>query len=682
MTAVLDKPTAAAQAALPPQSHWLWVMCLIGVDYFSTLAYQPSITFEVAGSLGPPATVVVVLLTLFGAVPVYCYVAGRSPHGQGSIALFERLLRGWRGKTVILLLLGFAATDFVMTKTLSLADAAEHVIHNDAPHWQHWLDGLVRHTGELIADSLGQSAADYFDRQMIVTILLGVVYFIFWAILRRGFNRQAIRIAVAVVAVYMVLTAVIIGSGLAYLTRHPERFQAFVDQITGGSWRGAGRPITGDDFWGLAILCLLFFPQLSLGLSGFEMSLVVMPQVRGKSGDDPARPRGRIRNTRKLLVLAAVIMSVFLLSSVMVTNTLINSAALRASGPANNRALAYLAHGGWLVTGETADQMNPLFGHLFGTLYDLSTIVILCLAGTSVITGLQTLLPRYLLRFGMELKWMDRWGLLLGLFAVVNLAVTLWFRASVMEQRGAYATGVLVLITSACFVTVINRWRDRPHFLLWRIPWYFGLITLVFLTTAIYLIVTNPSGLLIAGGFIVVIVACSVFSRAFRNRELRTEAFEFKDELSKLLWDSMKHFEFPVLVPHRPGRRERDAKERSIRQEHQLAADIDIVFIETEISDASDFYQKPLLEVSREANRFVVRVSRCVSAAHAIAAVALELSKAGKPPALHFGWSEMSLLEATLSYLVFGEGNVPWRVRELILREQPDPERRPRVIIG
>src|SRR2546425_13166094 len=101
-------------ASKTPQYFWLWVMCLLGVDYFSTLAYQPSIAFQVAGRLAPLATVVVVLVTLFCALPVYFYVAGKSAHGQGSIALLERLVHGWRGKTLIRGLLGFAATDFVM----------------------------------------------------------------------------------------------------------------------------------------------------------------------------------------------------------------------------------------------------------------------------------------------------------------------------------------------------------------------------------------------------------------------------------------------------------------------------------------------------------------------------------------------------------------------------------------
>src|SRR5437899_7951267 len=103
----------------PLQTSWLLILGLIGVDYFSSLAYQPSIAFQAAGTAAPLATVVVVLVTFLGALPVYWYVAGRSPHGQGAIGLLERTVHGWFGKLLIVILLGFAATDFVITKTLS-----------------------------------------------------------------------------------------------------------------------------------------------------------------------------------------------------------------------------------------------------------------------------------------------------------------------------------------------------------------------------------------------------------------------------------------------------------------------------------------------------------------------------------------------------------------------------------
>ena len=125
--------------------YWLWVLCLLGLDYFSTLAYQPSITSHETARLGPLATAVVILVTLFGVLPVYCYLAGRSPGGQGSLGIVESLIRGWRGKTLVLILLGFAATDFTMLKSLSLADAAQHLIRSDDAAWQdktqgdHWL---------------------------------------------------------------------------------------------------------------------------------------------------------------------------------------------------------------------------------------------------------------------------------------------------------------------------------------------------------------------------------------------------------------------------------------------------------------------------------------------------------------------------------------------------------------
>jgi hypothetical protein len=663
-------------------SHWLWVLCLLGVDYFSTLAYQPSLTFEAAGLLGPFATVVVVLVTLLGALPIYLYVARHSPHGEGSIALLERVLHGWVGKTLILVLLGFAATDFVMLKTISLADAAEHVLHNVTLAQEHQLQTAAERAREVSREYLGDAFADYFTEQLAATILLGIIGFVFWFLLRQGFNRNVISVAVPLVGLYLLLNAIVIGAGVWYLADNPERLTDWLERVQQGEWEIRGLGWEGSGWGTVILLSFLFLPQLALGLSGFEMSMIVMPQVKGQPGEDLRHTKGRIRNTRKLLVTAALLMSVYLLGAVLVTTLLIPASQFGPGGQATNRALAYLAGGGALADGPGPATLGPLFGPAFAAVYDLCTVVLLSLAGTSIMTALATLLPRFLLRFGMELRWANRWGLLFLWFALINLAVTLWFRASVQEQRGAYTTGVLALILSACVVSYLDRKRPghgRPGR---GLATYYGVVTLLFLVTLLVVIFSYPSGVLIAACFIGTILASSVVSRALRTHELRTIGFEFADEHSKFLWDSLVLADFPVLVPHRPGRHEREHKEACIRRDHQLSPDAEIVFLEVQVDDPSNFYQKLVIEVFQEGQNFVIKVTRCVSVAHAVAAVALEMSRHSKPPGLHFGWSELDLLAASWSYLAFGEGNVPWKVRELIREAEPDPARQPRVIIG
>lgn len=660
-----------AAAANHHKSFWLWVMCLTGVDYFSTLGYQPSIAYEAAGLLAPCATVVLVLVTLFGALPVYSHVASKSPNGQGSIQMLERLMRGWTGKIVVLSLLGFAATDFVITKTLSAADAAEHLLHN--PIW-------MEHTPAFMTQwtPTGQRMV----LTMAMLVLLGASFM-------RGF-REVIGMAVVIVGIYLFLNLIVIGSGLAYLVAHQNLVHEWIGHLKAGptQWHiehTEHLPIVEGVFASIALVSVLIFPKLALGLSGFETGVAVMPLIKGDDDDTPQNPQGRIRNARKLLLTAAVIMSLCLLGSSLVTSMLITHEDLHVGGPAKDRALAYIAHG---QAHDDHDpniklNINPLFGPVFGTVYDIATIVILGFAGASAMAGLLALVPRYLPRYGMAPEWARVTHLLVLVFTAINLLVTWIFEADVSAQGGAYATGVLVLMSSACIATVIDEFRSRAgRFFLFRVPYFYLIICGVFLYTTSANMIERPDGIKIAACFIAAVLVLSFASRLSRSTELRFEGFEFTDPTSRFLWDSLKHLEFPVLVPHRPGRQSLESKEQGIREQHRLPPEVPIVFVEAELGDPSEFGHHPLMEVIEQEGKFIIRIKRCASIAHAVAAAALELSKFGKPPEIHFGWSDESPLAASFSFLLFGEGNVPWMVRALINKVQPDPERQPRVVIG
>jgi hypothetical protein len=668
------------------QAAWGGVLCVVALDYLSTLAYQPSIAFHAAGLLAPLATVVVVLVTLLAALPVYLYVAGRSPHGGGAVALLERLVPGWRGKLLILILLGFTATDFVFTRTFSAAAAAEHLIHNPQPDWQAGLDRLAQWCGEY-GTTIDTPFADWLrrhaDKQLAATLVLLLLTSLLAVLFFRGFTRGMLRFAVLVVAVYLVMNAVVLASGITYLARHPDIIADWWARVLAGDWLTSASPHSPQSTWSLTAAALGQFPKLALGLSGFELTMIVMPLIRRGPGDDPRYPRGRIWATRKMLFVAALLGSVALIASATVTSLLVPPEAFSVDGRAAHRALAYLAHGGQIAGGEPGAALNPAFGLAFGTAYDFSAVAILCLAGMSVGIGLRDHVPPYLHRLGMELNWSAYLGTLIYLFAAIKLVVTVYFRADLEAQRFAYATAVLALLTAAGAASAMDRWASRPAVPRWRrVPWVFGSIAIGFAAATLAAIWSQPAGLRIASLFILAIVLTSMVSRALRSTELRFNGFEYVDDSSRFLWDSLRTMDFPVLVPHRPGQMSLAAKEANIREYHRLPPDVPVVFVEVTLGDPSGFDCLPLLEVTQEDGRFTIRVERGTSIPHVLAAVALEMSKASIPPEIHFGWSEERPLTANLHFVLFGHGNVPWMVHYLLGRSESDAARRPRVIIG
>ena len=588
-------------AGAKPHVHttaWWKVMCLTGVDYFSTLAYQPSIAFLAAGALSPIATLVLVLLTLFGALPMYKRVAQMSPHGQGSILILEELFPRWKGKVIVLCLLGFAATDFVITITLSAADASAHLIQN--PLTPAWL-----------------------DHPEIVTLLLLVVL---GGIFLRGFG-EAITLAVGLVCIYMALNVVVISSGLREIFAHPE----LVTQWKAALFVRHGNPMM------MGAMAVILFPKLALGLSGFETGVAVMPLVRGDATDTEEKPAGRIRNTKKLLSTAALIMSAMLLSSSFVTAVLIPADNFLPGHPADGRALAFLAH--------------ERFGSLFGTIYDASTISILWFAGASALAGLLNLIPRYLPRYGMAPEWARANRPLVLIITGITLVVTIIFKASVDAQGGAYATGVLVLMSSAALAVAITAWRQSHR---WAV---FISITVVFAYTTVTNVFERPEGIKIASLFIATIIVMSLVSRALRSTELRVHGI-MPDEMAMSFIESINpRGEGIRIIANRPGRgdaSEYAAKLAEARQTHHLPENDPLLFLEVRPGDTSNFSEFLQIEGKRVGP---YRILACQSAAipNAIAALLLYMrDRTGQIPHVYFGWTEGNPITYLLKFLAFG----------------------------
>src|SRR6476646_5471426 len=504
-----------APEATHKRHSWWRVMCLTGVDYFSTLGYQPGIAALAAGLLSPFATIVLIVLTLLGALPVYRRVARESPRGEGSIAMLERHLPKWAGKVFVLVLLGFAATDFLITMTLSAADATAHLVENP-----------------FVPES-------WSNHTMLITLILLALLA---AVFLRGFT-EAIGIAVVLVGVYLTLNLVVVAVGLEHVITAP----AVVPDWTSALTTNYASP------WVMVGIALLVFPKLALGLSGFETGVAVMPQVMGDPGDTEDAPHGRIRGTRQLLLTAAVIMSCFLIASSVITTLLIPQPEFEQGGSANGRALAYLAH--------------EYLGNGFGTVYDVSTIFILWFAGASAMAGLLNLVPRYLPRYGMAPEWTKSTRPLVLLFTAITFFITLIFSANVEAQGGAYATGVLVLMTSAAVAVTLLVRKDRTQFV------GFGVITLVFVYTTIVNIIERPDGVKIASWFILTIIGTSMVSRVMRSTELRVHAVEPDEIALRFIREAAST---PVrIIANRPDTglpEEYEHKLRDARESHHLPA--------------------------------------------------------------------------------------------------------------
>jgi len=603
-----------------PHSWWK-VMCLTGVDYFSTLGYQPGIAALAAGVLSPIATLVLVLVTLLGALPVYRRVAVDSPNGEGSIAMLVKLLSFWKGKLFVLVLLGFAATDFIITITLSAADATAHIDEN--PFWPSSFRG----------------------HEVIVTLVLVALL---GGIFLKGFT-EAIGIAVGLVGVYLTLNVVVIADGLWKVITHPSVIGNWTDALT----TAHGNPLA------MVGIALLVFPKLALGLSGFETGVAVMPHIKG---DLP----GRIRGAKQLLTVAAGIMSVFLITSSLVATWLIPQSAFEPGGPANGRALAYLAH--------------ENLGSAFGTVYDLSTIAILWFAGASAMAGLLNLVPRYLPKFGMAPAWSRAVRPLVLVFTGTAFLITVVFNADVDAQGGAYATGVLVLITSAATAVTLSARRKKQKGRMIA----FAVISLIFVYTTLANVYERPDGVKIAACFIAAILVVSFLSRLYRAFELRVTQIDADERALGFLREcGRRQIRLVANEPDNRDAREYSEKIAQILADNDMTDDRDVLFVEVKVVDASDFETD--LHVRGEVlhHRYRVLSLESSSVPSALAALLLWIrDTTHRRPHIYFEWTEGNPVANVVRYLIFGQGEVAPVTREILRQAEPDRQRRPHVHVG
>jgi len=621
----------AAQAVGKTHSWWQ-VMCLTGVDYFSSLGYQPAIAAVAAGLLSPLATVVLVLVTLLGALPVYRRVARESFRGSGSIAMLERLLPWWTGKIAVLVLLGFAITDFIITITLSTSDAAAHVTAN--PIMPEWLQSQQL----LIA--------------LVLVLLLGIVFL-------KGFT-EAIGIAVVLVVLFMSLNAVVVGVSLARVVSRP---------VVVTDWWAALSQQHADPFLAIGI-AILVFPKLALGLSGFETGVDVIPQITGSPGDTPGNPRGRIRGAQRLLTTAAIIMSVFLLLSSVVTTLLIPQKDFAPGGPANGTALSYLAH----------DFLGPVFG----TVYDVSTIAILWFAGASAMAGLIDLVPRYLPKYGMSPQWARATRPLVLVFTALAIVIIIVFQASVDAQGGAYGTGVLAVITSAAVAVTISAIRGKQR---WR-SIGFAVITLVFVYTTAANIVQRTDGIRIAGLFILGLVVVSLVSRVLRSYGLRATSVTLDDTAQLYVQHDAKQFgavRFIALAATDDPTGQSGAAIQADFDRRHRAGDVPdaahAIFLQVLPADPSD-YEEALVVKGVERGGFRVLQVTSGVIPNTIAAVLLATRDlTGVVPDIYFDPTSGGLADNMLRFLALGSGEIGPVTREVLKLAEKDPARRPRVHI-
>jgi hypothetical protein len=375
-----------------------------------------------------------------------------------------------------------------------------------------------------------------------------------------------------------------------------------------------------------------------------------MPLVDGGEQDKGHNPRtnapkGRVANTRKLLLTAAAIMSVMLILSSVITTLLIEPPDYQKGGKASGRAIAFLAH--------------RYLGTAFGSVYDLSTVVILGLAGASAMAGLLHLIPRYLPRYGMAPRWAALARPLVLVLLTADVIVTLVFGADVEAQSGAYATGVLVLILSAAVAATLALWHERRY----AMALYSGFLSLVFAYTLADNCLERPDGLIIGSVFTVLLMLACAVSRSMRSMEVRIPYGFFVNVESWSLGPELRDKKVHLVPIKTSSADDRRRKKAEIVTHFNVSGPF--LFLHVNLLDNRSEFTAPLdVNLWKEDGDYVAEVYGAVAIANTIAFV----SESIDPISIYIGLTRRGLMGQAIRYLLFGEGETGLMVYAILLR--------------
>jgi hypothetical protein len=264
-------------------------------------------------------------------------------------------------------------------------------------------------------------------------------------------------------------------------------------------------------------------------------------------------------------------------------------------------------------------------------------------------------------------------------YTTISLVVTIIFSADVDAQAGAYATGVLAMMTSAAFAVTLSSLRGGSR--VWTLA--FGLVTVVFIYALVANEIQRPDGLIISSFFIAAMIFTSLVSRVYRSLELRQERIDLDEMAQRLIEEASHRGEIHIVANRRQAGDEREYRlKEEQREDNHIPEDVPILFLEIDVEDPSEF--EDVLEV-RGVNVGSHKVLRAVSSVvpNAIAALLLHLrDTTGRTPHCYFGWTEGNPIVYLLRFLLFGEGDTAPVTHEVLREAEPDARRRPAVHVG